>query len=281
MNVQDLADVIRVRGHQVRVKGTEVVFRTCLYCGNQRWNLEASGDKGVYHCWAGGCSGTVAGLLADIGASVPAGLEVRVDQARPGTRAPKAVHGTVPLDTQPSALAYLAQRGVDESTAQWLGIQVQTQGDYTPRVVIPLQEFWFRYPIGYISRGYGPAGGPKYLVEAQCSDSLPGWGWTYQSDTVVLVEGVFDALAVRKAGYPVAMLLGTGRVKQAVRWASLAPPEARVLVMLDYDALNQALALANELRTVRWRVDVATVPEGMDPGALPPEQLKALVEATQ
>lgn len=283
MNANDLADLVRVRGHQVRVRRNEVVFRFCLFCGNERWNLEASATKGVYHCWAGSCSGTVADLLSGMGVSPPAGLEVRVegewsgDGWGRGDVAHVHIPGTVSLDTQPSAMRYLEMRGVDEATARWLGVMVQTEGDHTPRLVVPVREFWVGYDVGYVTRGYGPAGGPKYMNYVQCHDSLPGWR-DVNVGTTVVVEGVFDALAVRRAGYSVAMLLGLGRRDDALRWASLIPQGSPIVLLLDPEARSTAQALANEMKTVhRGLVAVVELPEGTDPGGTAPEDLRRYV----
>lgn len=280
---QELARVIELRGHAVRIHRNEVKIETCVLCGNPRWNLEVSASKGVFHCWACGKGGTAESLLERIGAQAPPGLEVRYDPGddspapRPGGE--RWPEGTVPVGRQPSAVATLRQRGVSEADASWLGVGVALEGAFAPRLVFPLEEYWSGLPVGYVTRSYGPAtDGPKYMSSVNVVSSLPGWmspdgGWRVH----VVVEGVFDALSVRRAGFGAAMLLGLGHFDDAQHWACRAEPDEPVVVMLDAEAASMGRRLYWTLRAARSNVHVAELPPGRDPGEMESQEVRRCV----
>lgn len=286
MRVEDLDRLFRIHGYETRTRGEEVLIGTCLFCANPRYNLEVSASKGVYHCWACNAGGAAASLLRRIGAEAPDDLEVRVGEGYddPGSayveRWPPM---TVSALDQRSAISYLESRGVSEAEARWLDVGVQLSGQWTPRIVFPLTEYWSGRDVGYVSRAYAGAGGPRYLTEFSCPESLPGWrrasgGYDGIGDRVhVVVEGIFDALAVRRAGFGVAILLGVGRHDAALRWACRVPEDEEIAIMLDGTAADEAEALRWKLSEVRGRVRTVPLLAEEDPGSKTAEEIGRLV----
>lgn len=279
MTPEQLLREVERLGHPARVSGGEVQVRVCTACGNPRWNQELSAAKAVWHCWACGASGTVAGLLRALGGEPPDDLRVRLDDARDPVWArtrPVDLPPTVPLHQVRSAEAWAARRGIRAGEAAALGIAACVdRGPYALRLVVPLREYWEGRPVGFTARTWVGAR-PKYLHDVDCPASLPGW--RAASPVHVIVEGALDALAVRSAGHGAAALLGTGRGAAALAWAARVPPGERVVVMLDADAAGEGEALAAVLSQVA-EVAVATLPAGSDPGSVGREVVRAAVDA--
>jgi DNA primase len=141
------------------------------------------------------------------------------------------------LLAEPRALDYLAQRGISPATARqyrlgyaagdqllaflhWqrlplgaalhLGLLTRAGHEFmADRLVIP--ELCAGRPMWLIGRALAEDLAndvPKYLGLPGAKPLL-GWNQSRGSATVVVVEGVFDVLAVRQWGYPVVGLLGT------------------------------------------------------------------------
>lgn len=274
MSPEELVREFSLRGHPARVRGSEAQLATCLFCGNPNHNLEASATKGVYHCWACGEGGTVADLLTLVGATPPPDLEVALDRddASPRPEYPgQWPSGTVPVAEVGSALAYVRSRGVTEAEARWLGIGVTPE----PRVVFPMREYWDGSPVGHVTRDY-VGDGPRYMSFVRALDSLPGWRGA-EGSAHVLVEGVFDALAVKRAGHGAACLLGTGRADEALRWATRAPSRDHVVVCLDPEAVERAAYLYHAIKAARRRTCLLRLTAGTDPGATDPARLAELI----
>lgn len=276
MTPDELAQEIQLHGHATRVRGHEVLFKTCLFCTNTRWNLEVSAPKGVYHCWACGASGTATALLRAIGSRVD--IDVQWTAPDDATRTPgqQWPTGTVPVTSQPSAQHFLMTRGVNGAEASWLNVGVSLTGSWAPRLIFPLEEYWHGAPMGHVSRSY-TGDGPKYTTDVVPDQSLPGWRGV--SAVHVLVEGVFDALAVRRAGYGAAMLLGKGYTEATIAWACQARPQDEIVVMLDADAHERARSLYWRIRNVHSAVGLATLPTGMDPGAMSTQEINERLRA--
>lgn len=282
MNVDRLQQLFGLHGLETRVRRDEVILHVCPYCGNDRWNLEASSAKGVYNCWACPASGSVASLLADLGIAAPEDLEVRLDES--SSRYAETVQtvrwpaGTRPAASIASAAAYLRRRGLSEAEIGWFDVGVRARDDDV-RVVFPLREYWSGRAVGWVARAYAPlARGPKYLAEVSCPDSLPGWRADRPTARAhVIVEGVFDALAVRRAGAGAAMLLGVAREEEAVRWAARVPEDEVVGIMLDPGAERTARGLYHAIRSFRDAA-LLRLPEGTDPGDASVETLTSVIE---
>jgi DNA primase len=161
------------------------------------------------------------------------------------------------------ACRYLASRGIEPELARRLGIVEQAE---RLRVIVP-----YHGPSGaviyYTARSYSKLEeGPKYLTASGRHPLyvLPDWRPT---DELVLVEGVFDAIAVHQhTGWHVAALGGKS-LPRYLQPELLSLVRKRLVVLLDSDALGAALGLQERLRH-KVAVTVVPLPPGEDPASL-------------
>jgi len=200
------------------------------------------------------------------------------------------------LITDPAALAYVRERGLDQHTieerrlgyvagdelaaflrmrrlpagaAMRIGLLRQASHELLAgRVVVP--EIRLGQPIWLIGRTLDPhVDVPKYLG-LPGHKPLLGWDGVRGSPEVILVEGVFDWLILVSWGYPALALVGTYARPGVLR--ALAGCE-RVIVLLDSDEAGQVAskslvcALGQQATTVTLPgvkdvAELATLPNG-------------------
>lgn len=196
------------------------------------------------------------------------------------------------LPTSDHAQSYLAKRGIPLATARAAqlgfaprGAWPHTRGARQPRIVAPLTT-----PDGTLLTLYGRS---TVLCEKPLRhDFLPGAKGIFNAialkeEGVVLVEGVFDALACLAGGLPAAALCGLAT--RETWWATL--PAKTLVLALDADEAAQQRweALAASAAQAGKRV-LALKPEHLHPhkdlsecwtttGALPSALHRAVKEA--
>lgn len=282
MNAHTLAQVVTASGWECRVHREEVQLRTCYFCSNDKFNLELSADKGVYHCWVCGRGGRLDGLLKTL-----TGQEYHIavtERSGPRTvvRPVAAAHQVplAPLDTVPTALQYWESRGFTLSHATRYGVGICTDERHAlyGRIVVPLRDYWTAAVVGYVGRSY-TGRQPKYLTTLPVK-MITGWRQRHQSTPAVVVEGPFDGLTVHEAGFSVAVLGGTGTAG-IVDWAARLPAATPVAVLLDGDAQGKAEQLLWQLRPLRTSAPCVPVPltADEDPNSIGAHVLSAKVWA--
>lgn len=176
------------------------------------------------------------------------------------------------------ARKYLNDRGVSDEWIEGLRLLYAPQGRYAERVIFPVfgENDAFVY---FVARSVKDAE-PKYL---NCPGERNGYIFGLgdpRGNTALIVEGVFDAFAGIKAGYPSISLFGK-RINAAQCRAIAASGVSRAVVLLDADALASALdvsvALSFYLPTARKEL-----PEGQDPDRIVSEYgaaaLRSIIE---
>lgn len=192
--------------------------------------------------------------------------------------APKAVHWPEiqlpkwePLSSR--ALRYLRKRGISEQQAAELGIVEMAD---RMRVVVP-----FRGPSGEIiywtARSYSSLEeGPKYLGAGGKHPLyvLPDWN---KHEPLVLVEGVFDAIAVHAETKVAVAGLGGKVLGRYLHCDVLRLSATTVVVVLDGDAVGDAMAIKRQLSTANRRVVVKVLEIGTDPASIGGDELGRLL----
>lgn len=247
----------------VRDSGTQSNFKDCPACGDTRWKVYVDPVTGKWFCFAhngGGCVET--DMHADIWATNI--LEQLSGHTRHSERQDwpeRELPKWEPLSKR--ALRYLSSRGINKELAVRLGIVEMVE---RLRVVVP-----FFGPTGRIiywsARAYSlQEEGPKYLGAGGRHPLyvLPGW---QRQEELVVVEGVFDAIAVAQHyGGTVAALSGKS-LPLYLQPELLGLVSRRIIMLLDSDALDAAMKLQARLAG-RIRVDVVPLPPGEDPASL-------------
>ena len=78
--------------------------------------------------------------------------------------------------------------------------------------------------------------------------------------TLILVEGVADALRLNKRGW-LAVALGGKHLTALNKVELINMPQYRVLIMLDKDALVQAVNLLNEVAAIKPKAGIVLIPQ--------------------
>lgn len=276
MSPEELRTVMEQRGHVCRVKKEEVQVQTCVFCGNDRYNLELNAPAGVYKCWACKEGGILENFLKrwfDLDVHIP--VQERGGKSRkvfvPSTSVPRT-----PLLEIPSALRYLKQRGLDPLLLQRYGVGVCAEKGHRfyARLVIPVVTYWTQADGGVVGRDYiGKV--PKYLADTTVD--LVGWRVRDRKALHLLLEGPFDGITAHLAGFNAALLLGRGEEDKAQMWAAQVPADAPLGILLDGDAEAEAQQMWWMLQTIRPDIHLFTLPPHLDPAAVPPSLLRKFV----
>lgn len=257
---------------ECRPSGEQINFQMCPVCGHTGWKLYVNPVTGAWFCFAG---------IHNRGGHVKVGLptEARTSYLLELLRSQPEIPVWEETDLPPweplskSALRYMKRKyDVDAETAKRRGM-VEWTDHY--RIVIPYFDsagsliFW-------TSRRYSETvgQGPKYLTGP---GTKPLYVRHADSDRLVLVEGVFDALSVERAGYAAAALGGKSLPKYLRPFLLTEAERYGIInVMLDTDALDKALGIRNQLLSKR-NVAVCAYPPGQDPGDMSPEQIQEII----
>lgn len=249
-----------------RPSGTQVNYKCCPVCNDIRWKVYLNVETGAWFCHAGGHG---SGGKVEVGDSdEDRGLKLlsRLEQS-PGDVSlewPEMdLPPFVPLSTR--ARRYLHKRGLTDETIKAAGL-VEMSDPEKFRIIIP---FFGRGGVieYYSTRVYSQLDeGPKYLTAPGKHPFyvLPRWR---KSDTIVLVEGVMDALVTSQwTEHTVVALCG----KSLPRY--LAPDlrglvAKNAIICLDSDALRDALRLRAKLGG-RYSVRIVTLPVNQDPASM-------------
>lgn len=254
-----LSGLENILGKGTKKSGSNYAFH-CPFCNHKKKKLEVNletDEKGEnrFACWVCRTRGqTINSLLRQ--------LKVPSEQAHPilayvkkGEKQYYKVEPTLtlPEEFKPLATAsstsviankirrYLFKRGLTEYDLYRHNIGYCTEGEYTGRVIIPSYDDNNQLNF-FTSRTFEDAY-HKYK-NPQASRDIIFFENTINWDLpLILVEGPFDAIAVRRNGIP---LLGQSPSKNLLRRIVLNKVQ-EVYVALDKDALKQAISICEQL----------------------------------
>jgi len=176
--------------------------------------------------------------------------------------------------------SYLAQRGINVSTAKTFGVGLYSgEGFLSGRIVIPIHDHVGQL-VAYAGRSIAGEE-PKYRFPTgfRKSQVLFNFNRAIHSGekNAILVEGFFDAMKVHQAGHAnvVAMMGSTFSQRQS---DLLTGNFERVTLMLDGDAAGRRAAdtIAKSLEA-RVQVDRVDVGDGRQPDQMRSQEINALV----
>ena len=177
-----------------------------------------------------------------------------------------------PIDSALSkAEEYLLDRGLTTDAVSKYGIKYCYTGQYAGRIIVPC--FYKRDLVTFVARDVFGSSSRKYLNPKgnKQSDFLFNWD-SVSADTVVLTEGVFDAIGAGEVAPSVASF---GKSLSA-RQMSLLNSFKRVVFYWDLDAYPQAERYASGLQS-----DCLVVlhSDGKDAGSRNFKENKTLIES--
>lgn len=249
--------------------GEQIVYQHCPVCGSRGWKVYVNPVTGLWWCHAGNHTG---GGRIDVGMPLAGRGQAIRGRHAPQER-PRWTETGLP-SWQPlgwRALRYLAARGIDKGLAASLGI---VEMEERMRVLVP-----YLGPAGgviyWTARSYTDLEeGPKYLAAGGKHPLyvLPDW---QPREDVVLVEGVFDAIAVHEATGSAAIAVGGKSLPRYLEPDLLDLAHRSITILLDADAAADAYRLRKRLMFKR-KMRVVPLPPGEDPSSMG-DSLKGLL----
>ncbi len=277
MTANELLSLLTLSGHPVRLLGDEVALRDCWHCGNDRWNLELNAEKGVFSCWNCRESGRLDALLTEMrGEHIYIPVRLDAEPSDGSLPAPAPSFKSKPADEILSASNYLIKRGLDPFHMRNYQLIVCLEPGHLleGRICFPIQDFWSGNSFGYMGRAYVSGKRPKYLTNAP-RKLIGGYRTRDRSRPCIIVEGFFDGIAVHRAGFQTAILLGIDS-KSVEEFASRLPAKTPLLILLDGSAEKEASRLFWTIKPIR-QVQQLSLPSGIDPGELHPAILQQFI----
>lgn len=200
---------------RVNQKGNEVIFEICPYCDGgagkkDKYKFAINRFNGFFQCFRAKCvgkSGGVEKLNKDFNLGVPypkrneiiTSLETR-EREREFTTVPPQAEEKLKIAKDDKAIKYFKSRGIDEDIIKRYGIINHKDED---KIIIPAydekDELVF-VKIKYLSKessikeSFLPSGCKMILHGIQGVKNT-------KSDTLIITEGIPDALSVAQAGY--------------------------------------------------------------------------------
>lgn len=260
---------------ECKPSGTQLNYRHCPVCGSDAWKVYLNPDNGMWLCFAGGCGAK---------GQVEVGLDAQPKAAGQHILDELYKHHDHGLEWEEVELPpwheltfparnYLRRRGVDDDLAASLGL---VEWEDKARILVP---YWNERGdlIYWNSRRYSDqlGEGPKYLTAPGKHPLYTRQGHLGKQD-VVVVEGVFDAFAVLRAGWDVVALGGKSLPSYLVKSLLTFTAGRGMIVGLDSDALDASIRIRNQLSD-RADVRIVTPPPGRDPGDMDPGQIEEML----
>jgi DNA primase len=196
-------DVIDRYGLKVKWQGRQWRGPCPIHGGDNASSFVITPGEGFicFACGAGGGLGIFHRLMGDEGAAD----EI---EALPGDRrpVPTPVQPTTPLGPLDTSHPYFRERGIHEATARFFGIgYFRGTPPFGRRIVAPLHDSHGQL-VGHIGRAIADHVEPRYLFQrgVRRSEILFNLHRVKQTkaESVIVVEGIFDALAVYQLGFP-------------------------------------------------------------------------------
>ena len=262
----------------------------CPFCNHRKPKLEinfATNEQGhnPWECWVCETKGrTIRSLLKQL--KTPRDTAVEILKYVPKGATIDYKHLSIielPKEYQPLYSAsstsivanlvkkYLYERGLTDNDFIKYGIGYCTTGEYGGRVIIPSysQSNQLNYFVARTFDGnYFKYKNPEASKDIIFFENLINW-----NVPIILCEGVFDAIAIRRNAIPV---LGKN-VSKALFKKIITAPLSDVYIALDKDAEARALQTAEKLLNLGKRVYLVNLPD-KDPSEM---GFKAFTELIQ
>ena len=228
-----------------------------IHRGQRNDSFRADLDKNAFHCFSCQAGGNVLDFVAAMERCSIREAALRLQRwfsigvpdqswAPPSGQLVRKKEGFNPplpfaLTNVDHAHGYLAGRGIDRATASEFGVGFYARpGLMNGRIVIPIHNGRGEI-VAYAGRALGDRV-PKYKLPSGFHKSLELFNLhrvlVAGNKTVIVVEGYFDCMRVRQAGFPGVVAL-MGASLSARQESPLLERFARVILLLDGDATGR------------------------------------------
>ena len=241
-----------------QMKNGESAFH-CPFCNHHKKKLQVNFDTQKWHCWVCNAGGHKIGiLLRKINAPKQIisevlrilgdykGVKYEKDEkteynvSLPQCYKPLWKPSTDPLYT--NAISYLKRRGIGSIDILRYSIGYCSSNGYSNRIIIPSYDADGKLNY-FIARDMFPNSKFKYKNPPMSKDTVCFEMFVNWNEPIILVEGVFDAIAIRNNAIP---LLGKFPSKTLVM-RLVEKQVKKIYVALDEDAKQDAIKLSKFL----------------------------------
>lgn len=264
----------------------------CPFCHHSKPKLEVNftdGQKNPWHCWVCNKKGTnLITLLKQAKAPEDKITEIKKHVSykdyRDNTKKVEAIN--LPKEFKPlleltksdikgrQALAYLKKRGVSKADIMRYNIGYCDGGVYDYMIIIP--SYSHEGSLNYfVARNYNPHSPVKYKNPPMSKDVVPFELFINWSSPLILVEGMFDALAVKRNAIP---LLGKHIQKELMK-KIVTSEVKKIYIALDQDAQKDALKFCEQLLNEGKEVYLVNMQE-KDPSEMGFKEVTKLIQET-
>ena len=241
-----------------QMKNGESAFH-CPFCNHHKKKLQVNFDTQKWHCWVCNAGGHKIGiLLRKINAPKQIISEVlkilgdykgikseknektEYNVSLPQCYKPLWKPSTDPLYT--NAISYLKKRGIGSIDILRYSMGYCSSNGYSNRIIIPSYDADGKLNY-FIARDMFPNSNFKYKNPPMSKDTVCFEMFVNWNEPIILVEGVFDAIAIRNNAIP---LLGKFPSKTLVT-RLVEKQVKKIYVALDEDARRDAIKLSKFL----------------------------------
>ena len=287
-----------------RWSGGEYIIR-CPLCGDSFSHSHCSinVEKGVFKCFYCGASGKLRWLIKEYAGDQPlsflSGIGITEKQRMPELPFFQFQEffkpGFLPETLEQKAWSYLQARGITRADVEYYHLRWADRGRYFGRVILPVLEEG--EVVCWSARAFLDVLKPKYLFPhygetlLTCSEAIFGYDGALHSPVIhkclVLVEGIFDAIAVNKAFaadatgmFSLSILSKMLSDGQLLKLQKFDKKTTQFYIMVDPDATKDGIKIAKRLSSYGRVVRVCHLKGAKDPGEATSSQiLDAIAEA--
>jgi len=277
------------------------VYAFCPSCNHHKRKLVISLEKDLFHCWVCDYGGHVSKLIKLYGSDAlwhewqritgVIDFEYDLRDFLNGSHAvsltpsrvklpPEArkLKSGIPSIIAQNALKFLHKRGLTYRTIRMFNFFYCDEGKYRDRVIVPSYDFSGKLNFFVARSIYDSTDVMKYIHPDQKKEEiifnelLITW-----ERPVVLVEGPFDAIAVRRNAVP---LLGSSLSEKSSLFKRILSSRPEVVLMLDNDeAGKQGTTRCGKLLT-DWGINTTIIEyTKKDPGEMTPIEIRDALKA--
>lgn len=275
----NVAELLNERNIPFTPKGQDYVV-SCLSPEHEDNNPSMHVDQltGTYQCFSCGFKGNVFKLY-----NVSRDWQnIKVQKLR--DKISKVKQSSVGLSLPTKFVEFNREyRGIKASTYRDMGAFTHPAPEHVDRVVFPLKDITGRIKA-FIGRYVNSNADPKYNI-SPANVELPLFPAKVKTiyGSIILVEGIFDALNLIDKGLPNAVaVLGVKNINMENMRALKLQGVSKIYVMFDSDRAGQAGALeAKRILEEDFIVDIESLSlkdrEDTDPGSLNQEQVDYII----
>jgi DNA primase len=267
----------------------------CPFCNHHKPKLEVNltenkEGKNPWHCWVCGVRGTtVYQLFKKVKASANKLTELQSLVKSSKTTKFKVVHNTISLPsefiglstvnnsdiTAKHALAYLKRRNISKHDIIKYNIGFCKNGLYANMIIIPTYDEGGNLNY-FTARSFEKEPYVKYRNPSVSRDIIPNEHLVNWNVPVILCEGLFDAIAIKRNAIP---LLGKN-IQNNLMKKLVTSLVNKIYIALDRDAIKQALKFCEMLMAEGKEVYLVDL-QDKDPSEMGFSSFTKLIQKTQ